>query len=179
VAHGRNIEATTVLELASRSGASAELEVVREIARLLASKTDEPTPTFLDATHATPEDTSPDLRVQLEASYDSILEAVRARAWPDAVLKLERVPERLRRELGGEWAFLEGYLRYQTQETDDAIERFEGLIRDQPDAGVRHPELHYFLARSHDALLHFDKGVRNMRVYVEARASFHNLPPAL
>jgi hypothetical protein len=80
------------------------------------------------------------------------------------------LPERLRHSAGGEWALLEGYLRYKAGDSDGAIDVLEELVRKEEGFALEHPELHFYLARAHDSLLHFDKAVRNMRVYVAARA---------
>jgi hypothetical protein len=69
---------------------------------------------------------------------------------------------------------IEGYLRYKSGDPDGAIDVLEELVRSEEGFALDHPELHFFLARAHDSLLHFDKAVRNMRVYVAARA----YPPA-
>ena len=49
------------------------------------------------------------------------------------------------------------------------IDELEDLIRSDEEYSRRHPELYYFLARAHDAEYNFDKALRNMRIYVEAR----------
>ncbi len=180
IAHGRKREASVLLDIAARGPRCAELVVVEQISVLLArdhTPVEEPALALADAELATPEDTAHELRARLLSSYRAVVQDVAAHNFPSAVQKLEQVPERIRRDLGGEWALLEGYLRYETAEPDDAIERLESLLRDRPEAARAHPELYYFLARSHDALMHFDKAVRNMRVYVEAHAFAGNSPP--
>jgi hypothetical protein len=69
---------------------------------------------------------------------------------------------------------LYGYLLYKAAEGSPAryrgaIDQLEDLVRSDEAYVRRHPEIYYFIARSHDAEFNFDKALRNMRVYVESR----------
>jgi hypothetical protein len=64
---------------------------------------------------------------------------------------------------------LRGYVLYRAGDYDMAVGELEAVARTEPGFTLEHPELYFFLGRSHDALTHFDKAVRSARVYVEAQ----------
>jgi hypothetical protein len=85
-----------------------------------------------------------------------------------ALAELETLPRPTLAEAGPELGLLRGYLLHGAGEFDEAIEQLEAIAREQERFPLTHPELYYFLARAHDARLHFDKALRNMRVFVDA-----------
>ncbi|NOY94029.1 MAG: MFS transporter [Deltaproteobacteria bacterium] len=109
---------------------------------------------------------------QLSQGFDEVRAAVDTQSYGAALSAMEEIPTPLRLHSGPALRFLYGYLLYKTSDAypsrnREAIEQLEDLIRTDPEYVRRHPELHYFLARAHDADLNFDKALRNMRVYVE------------
>jgi spermidine synthase/MFS family permease/tetratricopeptide (TPR) repeat protein len=88
---------------------------------------------------------------------------------------MQSIPSSLVRYAGPAMRYLRGYVLYRAGDFDMAVGELEAVARTEPGFTLEHPELYFFLGRSHDALLHFDKAVRSIRVYVEA----HGLgPPA-
>jgi spermidine synthase len=172
LAHGRKAELPQLLASARALGPSPDLDLAQGVYGFLATRAGEPT-LHITADPVTPA-SQPRTRALLSQTFANVLAEINSRRHAVALALLERVPARLRHNAGGEWGLLEGYLRYQTGDADGAIDVFEELLRNEEGFALDHPELHYFLARAHDSLLHFDKAVRNMRVYVAARA----YPPA-
>jgi hypothetical protein len=62
-------------------------------------------------------------------------------------------------------------VKYKAGDMEASVDQLEELLRSDEGIASRYPATHYFLARGHDGLMHFDKGVRNMRVYVLASAA--------
>jgi spermidine synthase len=172
LAHGRKAELPALLASARAAGPSAELNLAEAVYSCLAPHANEPQLSI--GSDPTPTRGDPRARAALSETYARVHDDVAVAHYADALAQLERLPPRLRRSAGGEWALLEGYLRYKSGDPDGAIDVLEELVRDVEGFALDHPELHFFLARAHDSLLHFDKAVRNMRVYVAARA----YPPA-
>ena len=111
---------------------------------------------------------------QLAEGFEAVRESVDVQAYGSALAAMEEIPAPLRLHSGPSMRFLYGYLLYKAAEGSPsryraAIEQLEDLVRDDEEYVRRHPELYYFLARAHDAEFNFDKALRNMRVYVEAR----------
>ena len=80
---------------------------------------------------------------------------------------IESIPTSLMRHAGPDMRYLRAYTLYRAGDYDEVIGDLEGLARGEPAFVLDHPELYFFLGRAHDALQHFDKAVRSMRVYVE------------
>jgi len=172
LAHGRKAELPQLLATARSLGPSPELDLAQGVYGYLATRSGEPRLGLRQDPTVTTGDAR--ARALLSDALARALAELAAAHYAGALGLLEAVPARLRRDAGGEWALLEGYLRYQSGDADGAIDVFEDLLRAREGIALEYPELHYFLARAHDSLLHFDKAVRNMRVYVTSRA----YPPA-
>jgi predicted membrane-bound spermidine synthase/tetratricopeptide (TPR) repeat protein len=168
LAHGRKAELSQLLARARALSDSPQLQLSEEIYALMSGAAPEPALNAEDA--AVPASAEPRIRTLLEETLQRVRSAIDARHYADGLAQLERVPTRLRRDAGGAWSLLEGYLSYKAGDADGAIEVFEALLRSQPDYATSHGELYYYLARAHDAEQHFDKAVRNMRAFVAARA---------
>jgi spermidine synthase len=172
IAHGRKREVPDLLALGAVERAKApaadggrdELDVVAAIHHLLATRQDEPSLGLPES--LAPPDAPPDLRTLVDETTTQIREALAAHQVSTALTKLERIPSHARRKLGSEWGLFEAYVQYETGDFEACIDGLEQLLRDDEDLALRYPATHYFLARAHDGLMHFDKGVRNMRVFV-------------
>lgn len=181
LAHGRKQE---LPELLARAGAelgsgaasseSGELEIARELYRLLSTTDGEP---VFSSELSTPSDANAQLRTLIDETRASALEALAAGQRATALRRLDRIPAQLRHKLGSDWALFEGYLNYKAGDPERCVELLEELLRSDETFGPRRPELYYFLARSHDALMHFDDAVRNMRAFVALRMS-QDAPPS-
>jgi tetratricopeptide (TPR) repeat protein len=165
--HGRKAELADLLKTARAQAITPELELAQSIYDLLAGHT--PEPALQLAPDLTPAHGNDRARAALSDTFQRVLGALAGGHYAAALAELERLPTRLRRSAGGEWSLLEGYLRYRSGDPDGAIDVFEELLRSEEGFASEHPELYYFLARAHDAELHFDKAVRNMRAFVAAR----------
>ncbi|MFT5356807.1 MAG: hypothetical protein ACI9KE_004033, partial [Polyangiales bacterium] len=110
----------------------------------------------------------------LMEGFATVREAVDSNSFATAHSAMEDIPAPVRQHSGPSMRLLRAYLLYKTAPSypsrfRDAIDQFEDLVRTEPAYLDRHPEIYYFLAKAHDAELNFDKGVRNMRLYVETR----------
>jgi len=86
-----------------------------------------------------------------------------------AFMAIDRIPVPVRASLGPATVLLHADLARRAHHEEVTLDALEALVRERPAFAFNHPELHYVLARAHDTLQHFDKAVRNMRVYVEAQ----------
>ncbi|MCS6798168.1 MAG: fused MFS/spermidine synthase [Myxococcota bacterium] len=172
IGHGRKLEASEHVRRAHELGTAREVAVAAEVLRLLLSDEHEP------VVPIEPPVPGPQLDAEsarrLVEGFQAVRAAVDARAWATALSAMEEIPDPLRRQSGPGMRLLHGYLLYRGAETSPsnyraAIDELEELLRAEPDYARRHPEIHYLLARAHDAELNFDKALRNMRAYVEAR----------
>jgi spermidine synthase len=173
--NGRKGEAARMLELAAGiDPAHRELDVAREVARLLAGE---------GASPARPEVKAPFLagdeergvRRELEEHVAGVTASLEQGAHRDARERFARIPDHLWRRGGPQLLLLKGYLHFlgadpeDTSECEEAIEILEQLAREHDRFVLRHPEIHYWLGLCHDNVLHFDKAVKHVRAYVEAR----------
>jgi spermidine synthase len=178
LAHGRKREVPELLALAeaerAREPAAAisgedELRVVAEIDRLLRSPAGEP-PLGLPERLA-PDDAPADLRALVDETVQQVRELLAQGKAGAALAKLERIPSHARRKLGSSFGLFDAYVKYKAGDMEASVDQLEELLRSDEGLAARYPATHYFLARSHDGLMHFDKAVRNMRVYVLASAA--------
>jgi hypothetical protein len=181
LAHGRKREVPALLDQAAAESVTpgaegepptsasvqAELDIARALHRLLSTTHDEPVLTL--ALEPVPSDATPELRTRVDETRTAVLASLAAGQRANAIRRLESIPAALRRKLGSGWSLFEAHVRYKSGDVEGCIDGLEELLRNDDEIGLRQPELFYFLARSHDAMLHFDKAVRNMRVYVLAR----------
>jgi spermidine synthase len=168
LAHGRKAELSLLLARAHALGDGPQLQLADEIYALMSGGA--PEPALSSDAIAAPAAAEPRVRALLDQTRERVAVAIDAHHYAAALAQLERLPTRLRRDAGGDWSLLEGFLSYKAGDADGAIEVLEALLRSQPEYAAAHGELYYYLARAHDAEQHFDKAVRNMRAYVSARA---------
>lgn len=176
VAHGRKPEAASFIER-SREAAEPgtpprETLVALEVLSLLMYGDSEP-PAHIEPPVPGPQLATREAR-QLMEGFEGVRAAVDLGSYGTALAAMEEIPAPLRLHSGPALRFLYGYLLYKTADAypsryRESIDQFEDLVRSDEDYVIRHPEVYYFLARAHDAELNFDKGLRNMRIYVEAR----------
>lgn len=184
LAHGRKREVLELLALGAVERAKAnpaalggndELDVVASIHHLLATNEDEPSLGLPES--LAPPDASSDLRALVDETVTMARDDLAAGRGTTASAKLERIPSHVRRRLGSAFGLFEAYVQYEAGDMEACIDGLEQLLRDDEGLALRYPATHYFLARAHDGLMHFDKAVRNMRVYVLAEAVRAHEPP--
>jgi hypothetical protein len=178
IAHGRKREVPELLALGAAERATAppaadggrdELDVVADIHQLLATTEAEPALGLPDS--LAPDDAPNDLRLLVDETVGMVREELSANRNATALAKLERIPSHARRKLGSAFRLFEAFVLYKAGDKEACIDGLEELLRDDEGLALRYPATHYFLARAHDGLMHFDKAVRNMRVYVLARTA--------
>ena len=174
IAHGRKPEAAAFITRAQETGRSETTRIAAQVLTHLVTGEREP------AVHVEPPVPGPQLAAReartLNEGFDVVREAVDMGSYATALGALEDIPAPLRMHSGPGLRLLKGYLLYKTAPTypsryGEAIDALEEVVRSEPEYAVRHPELFYFLGRSHDAELHFDKALRNMRLFVEAQGT--------
>jgi spermidine synthase len=177
LAHGRKREVPELLALGAgerakdvpaAEGGRDELAVVGAIHHLLATTEDEPALGHPES--LAPDDAPPEVRGLVDETVELARTELAASRSATALAKLERIPSHLRRKLGSAFRLFESYVQYKAGDAEACIDGLEHLLRDDEGLARRYPATHYFLARAHDGLSHFDKGVRNMRVYVLANS---------
>ena len=172
IAHGRKAEAGDYIRVSLDHGRVQETLVAAEILRLLLTDEHEPHIT-IEPPVPGPEMDDRTARELLEG-FESVRSSVDAHAYGAALAAMEQIPAPLRLHSGPGLRLLHAYLSFKgadgaPRRFRSAIEQFEDLVRGDEAYVRRHPELYYFLARSHDAELNYDKALRNMRLYVESR----------
>lgn len=172
IAHGRYGWAGDLIERSQRAGRARETAVALEVLTHLLTSDNEP------AIRITPPMPGPemdrDTAEQLLEGFDAVRDSVDERAYGAALIAMENIPAPLRLHSGPSMRFLYGYLLYKAADGSyaqhrAAIEHLEELVRTEPDYVLRHPEVHYFLARAQDAEGQYGRALRAMRAYVEAR----------
>jgi len=181
IAHGKKTEAAAFITRSSDAGRSRETLIAAEVLRRLMSSENEPT------VHIEPPVPGPQLAAReartLTEGFAAVRQAVDMGNHATALAAMEDIPAPLRLHSGPGLRLLYAYLLFKTAHTyqsryREAIDHLEDLLRSEPDYVTRHPEIFYFLGRAHDAELNFDKGMRNMRIYVEARLrALEEAPP--
>jgi hypothetical protein len=178
LAHGRKREVSELLALGAverakaspaAAGGKDELDVVGSIHHLLATHDDEPSLGLPES--LAPADATPDARSLVDETVAMVRDDLASSRRSTALAKLERIPSHARRRLGSEFGLFEAYVQYKAGDMEACIDGLEQLLRDDEGLALRYPATHYFLARAHDGLMHFDKAVRNMRVYVLGQAA--------
>jgi len=172
MAHGRKGEASEFVALSAEAGPVPETRVAAEVLGLLLGEDGEP-PVPIETPIPGPQLNDRTAR-QLRDGFAAVRQSVDTQAYGSALAAMEEIPSPLRMHSGPSMRFLYGYLLYKAAAMDpvrysDAVEQLEDLIRNDEPYVRRHPELYYFLSRSHDAEFNFDKALRNMRIYVESR----------
>jgi spermidine synthase/MFS family permease len=164
--HGRKREAAAVLQRAS-ADSGPELAVARAVLALLSGATAEPAlawrsppadPTLLERTNA-----------RFAAGTAEVVEWLNNGDGKRAHRAALALPDSLMRHAGSEALLLRAVAAYRAGELSAVITEIETLLRLRPELPAEHPEALYYLARAHDALQHFGKGVSWARRYVERR----------
>lgn len=172
IAHGRYGWANEMIELSQRAGRSRETSVAAEVLIRLLSGEHEP------SVRIEPPVPGPEMdranAENLVSGFDAVREAVDQQAYGAALVAMENIPAPLRMHSGPGMRLLYGYLLYKAADGSyaqytSAVEQLEGLTREAEDYVLRHPELYYFLARSHDANGNYAAALRWMRAYVETQ----------
>ena len=182
MAHGQKPEAAHFITRAQRAGRSRETYVAAEVLTKLMSTEGEP-PVRVETPVPGPQLAAREAR-QLMEGFAEVRASVDAGAYGNALAAMEDIPAPLRMHSGPGLRLLYAYLLYKTapgfpSRYRDAIDQLEDLVRGEADYVARHPEVFYLLGRAHDAELHFDKAVRNMRIYVQGRIrSLESAEPA-
>ena len=172
IAHGKKAEAAAFIARSQDEGGSRTTAVAAEVLTRLMTGEGEPT-IAIEPPVPGPQMAAREARTLTEG-FERVRQAVDIGSYGTALGAMEDIPAPLRLHSGPSMRLLYGYLLFKTASTyqsryGEAIEQFEDLIRSDEQYVLRHPEVFYFLGRAHDAELNFDKGLRNMRVYVEAR----------
>jgi len=172
IAHGRYGWAGDFIEESQRVGRSRETAVALEVLTHLLTTDNEP------AIRIEPPIPGPEMdRATARAltdGFDAVRDSVDEHAYGAALIAMEQIPAPLRLHSGPGLRFLYAYLLYKAADGSfsqyrAAIEHLEDMARTEPDYVLRHPEVYYFLARSHDARGDYAQALRAMRAYVEAR----------
>ncbi len=172
IAHGRYGWAGEMIERSQQVGRSRETTVALEVLTHLLTSDNEP------SVRIEPPIPGPEMdrhtADQLIDGFDQVREAVDEQAYGAALVAMENIPAPLRLHSGPGMRLLYGYLLYKAADGSfahyrTAIEHLEDLVRTEEDYVLRHPEVYYFLARSHDANGDYTDAMRMMRAYVEAR----------
>jgi spermidine synthase len=162
--YGRTAEVPVLLERARQYADTPQLAAATRAHALLTGQLPEPDPSLdSDPTPLTGEARAIAL---LQKSYAAIRAQLAEKHYATAVGALEALPTRLRQGGGPGWAWFESYIRYKAGHYDGAIECLEDVLRTHPEFVHGHFQLYYFLARAHQAELHFGQAVRYMQSYV-------------
>ncbi|MBX3250623.1 MAG: fused MFS/spermidine synthase [Myxococcales bacterium] len=172
IAHGRKPEAAAFIARSQDAGTVRETRIAAEVITRLMTSENEPT-VYLEEPTPGPQLAAREARTLAEG-FARVREAVDQGAYAAALAAMEDIPSPLRLHSGPSLRLLHAYLLYKTAPTyqsryREAIDLLEDLVRGDNEYVMRHPEIFYLLGRCHDAELHFDKGMRNMRLFVEAR----------
>ncbi len=172
IAHGRKPEAAAFITRAQDAGNSATTRVAAEVLTRLMTNENEPTIT-IETPVPGPQLAAREAR-QLTEGFAAVRQAVDSGSYSTALGAMEDIPAPVRLHSGPSLRLLYGYLLFKTATSyqsryGEAVDQLEDLARTEPEYAAMHPELFYFLGRAHDADLHFDKALRNMRLFVEAR----------
>ncbi|MEZ4248961.1 MAG: fused MFS/spermidine synthase [Polyangiales bacterium] len=172
IAHGKKPEAAAFIARSQEAGGVRETRIAAEVITRLMSNENEPT-IFLETPVPGPQLAAREARTLAEG-FLRVREAVDQGSFGVALAAMEEIPAPLRLHSGPSLKLLHAYLLYKTAPTyqsryREAIELLEDLVRTEEEYVLRHAEIFYFLGRCHDAELAFDKGMRNMRLFVEAR----------
>ncbi len=172
VMSGRKAEAALFIDRSQRAGRVRETAVALETLALLMSDEREP------RVQIEPPVPGPQMdrrtAERLTTGFDAVKSSVDRSAWAAALAAMEEIPAPLRLHSGPGMRFLYGYLLYKgaagvAAQHRAAIDVLEELVREDEDYVAAHPEIYYFLARAHDGELNYAQGLRNMRLFVEAR----------
>jgi spermidine synthase len=172
--HGRQSQAGALLAQAHAMGGAAALPLVQALYDGLTGASGEPPlelePPRLGAS------LSPSTAARLTAALDGAHGWLRRGAHDRALQTLNDLPEPLRRHAGPATRLLHAYLGYRVHRCEAAIDELDALVRGEPEFVADHPEVYYFLARSHDCMMHFEASVAAMRAHVQAAVVGPTLP---
>jgi spermidine synthase len=164
--HGRKREAAAALALAMGTGSTGRTAVARAMLTALGPDAQEPPlglqPPRPDAGVSTRADQ------RIADAYVEVMDWLRRGDVQGARRAIEALPSSLLRYSGASMRYLRAYVLYRAGAHELAVGDLEAIAREEPAFLFVHPELHFYLGRAHDGLLHWDKAVRNIRMYVEA-----------
>ena len=176
--HSRRVEAAELIERSGQVGRSERTRLAFEVFTLLVGRSGEPL-VPIESPVPGPQLAARDARLLVEGFAD-VRAAVDQGRFEDAYDALQAIPAPVRRHSGPSLRLLEAWLSYKTAGAHPgagaghpsryahAAEELEAILTAYPDYVARHPEIHYFLARSYDGDLRADEAVASMRTYVEA-----------
>ncbi len=172
MAHGRRVEAASYIEAAGRTGRSLETLVALETLTRLMTPDHEPA-IQVEAPVPGPQLAAREGR-QLVEGFSTVRSQVDQGAFETALTAMEEIPAPVRRSGGPSFRLLYTYLLYKTGDDypnrySRAAEELEDLIQEHEDYAALHPEVYYFLGRSYDQDMDFDRGTRFMALFVRAR----------
>jgi len=172
IAHGRYGWAGDFIEESQRVGRSRETAVALEVLTHLLTTDNEP-PIRIEPPIPGPEMDRATAQA-LTDGFDAVRDSVDEHAYGAALIAMEQIPRPLRLHSGPGLRFLYAYLLYKAADGSfsqyrAAVEHLEDMVQTEQDYVLRHPEVYYFLARSHDARGDYAQALRAMRAYVEAR----------
>ncbi len=180
IGNGKKGMATHFIRMSNDAGRSDLAILALDVLDNLISGRDEP-PLPLESPVPGP-GLSEDMIRQLHGGYDRAREALATGAYANALEAVQAIPEPVRQHAGPGLRLMHGYLLYKVSSNEnpmftDAITELQGVVEDEADFTRTHPEVYYYLGRSHDGDFNFDKALRNMRVYIET-ARARTAPPA-
>ena len=172
ISHGRYELAAQYIEAAQESGRATETAVALEVLTHLLTEEHEP-PIHVEPPTPGPE-MDPDTAEQLVEGFAHVRAAVDRGEFGEALHAIEDIPSPLRLHSGPAMRFLYGYLLYKAaggtfSQYRAAAETLADLVATDEAFVDSHPEVLYYLARSHDAEGEYDQALVHMRAYVEAR----------
>lgn len=166
LAHGRKREAEAVIARGGELGTGPGLDRARALYEVLGPAPGEPR---LRMAPFTPDPgVSARANQRIQASQAEIADWLARGEVARAKRVLDGMPASLIRQAGPELRYVRAYLLYHTGDHASAVGELEALARTEAGFVQEHPGVYFYLARSHDALQHFDKAVRAGRAYVEA-----------
>ena len=168
LAHGRKREARRMIERAAQLGASPSLERARAMFEVLGGAAE---PELRVPPPRPDERMAERSNQRLRDAHAEVMDWLGRGDHDRAADVMAALPSSLVKRASPQMRLLRAYLMHKVEENESAARELQALARKEPAFVLEHPEVYYFLARAHDALFHFDKAVRNARVYVDASAT--------
>lgn len=171
MAHGRKAEAASFVARSDAAGQSPLTLVAAQVLTNLMTGQGEPM-ARIEVPSPAPQMAETEAEL-LRQGFAATSAAIGERDYEAAFEAMQSIPTPVRLHSGNSMRYLYAWLLFKTapiepSRFDEAIDLFESMIMEDPEYVARHIELYYFLAKSHDAMQNYDKGVRNMRIFVEA-----------
>lgn len=172
LANGRKGEAAAMLKRAWAEGLGEDLHVqaVDRVVRLLTGDETQPAPIIEEP--VIPDEMARSDADALRGALAEVNRSVGLGAFRDALETFEEIPKHLLEGTGPQMLLMRGYLFFLNAAPDDftaceeAIEPLSQIVQSHDAYLDEHPEVHYLLGLCHDNALHFDKAVKNIRMFV-------------